>query len=117
MKIVLQGEHPITNNKFFSGIHHTKRTARKNDAKWVLLAAIPPDAEMIEGKVHITITSFFDAHPIDADNVCVKYYIDGLKGRIIPNDDIRYVMAVTSIVCIDKDNPRVEIEVKQVPGT
>ena len=50
----------------------------------------------------------------DIDNItfAVKFILDGLvKSGYIENDSQRYVKSIEHIVDIDRDNPRVEVEV------
>ena len=53
----------------------------------------------------------------DIDNItfAVKFILDGLvKSGYIENDSQRYVKSIEHIVCIDREKPRVEIEIKEI---
>lgn len=50
----------------------------------------------------------------DIDNICfaVKFILDALvKCAIIENDSQKYVNGIEHIVKVDKDNPRIEVEI------
>ncbi len=52
----------------------------------------------------------------DADNVmsAVKFIMDSLvKERIIENDSLKYVSEYHHKVKLDRDNPRIEVEIKE----
>ena len=63
------------------------------------------------GPVAISITAYFKGRQLDADNICAKLYVDGLKGWLLQDDSPEYVKSVTTCSMKDKDNPRVEIEI------
>ena len=113
MEIILDGERSISWNKFYSGMHWTKRREILDDARAAVLAVMPVDAELFSDPVEICITVYFKSRPQDPDNICTKLYIDALKGRLIQDDDMRYVSSVTSRSRIDKAKPRVEIEIRK----
>lgn len=117
--ISLVDERPMSWNKMYSGIHWTKRK-KEADRVHELIKTIVGDyyniknqEAMFTGIVKIVINTYFKNRPLDSDNVCTKFYIDGLKGILIKDDDIRYVSGVTSNVFIDKENPRVEIIISE----
>lgn len=66
--------------------------------------------------VNITVTGYYKNKRVfhDADNQCIKLAIDGLKGRVIEDDDWRHVRAVTSCGFLDSENPRTEILISYV---
>lgn len=82
----------------YSGIHHTKRTAMKNEWRMLVLEALSGEEEMFAVPVHILVVAEYIGNKCDVDNLCTKLVIDGLKGRVICDDDPRYVAAVTSHV-------------------
>lgn len=119
MKIVLQNERPVSWNKFYSGMHWSVRqdeAKRVHELVWATLHSsddMHTDA-MMDGRVDIHITVYFDKRPYDPDNICSKLYVDGLKDNVIENDTRQYVRRVTVQSEIDRENPRVEIEIQEV---
>lgn len=114
-KIILKGERPMSWNQLYSGSHWTVRSLEA--ARVHKLVAYSMDAARggaYTGKVGIVIKAYFDKRPFDCDNIATKLYIDGLKGRVIVDDTPKYLSAVTAMSLVDKENPRVEIEVYPV---
>lgn len=68
--------------------------------------------------VEISITWHEPNEKRDIDNVAggTKFILDGLvmAGRI-PNDTQRYVKAINHRFTVDRKNPRVEVEITQLP--
>lgn len=116
MLIILEGERPLLSwNSFYSGNHHTKRTAEKNRVRMVVREAIDPDtARIFDCRVDVFITVYFTHPPQDSDNICDKLYIDALCGWYIVDDDPRYIRWTATRSEIDKARPRVEIEIRRV---
>jgi hypothetical protein len=117
MIITLEGERPRTWNSFYSGKHWAKRKEYADRTHAIVLAAIleqHPNVEPFNERVRITVRSYFENRPQDPCNITAKIYIDGLHGRIIHDDTMEYVASVTTESHIDKDNPRIEIEIKEV---
>ena len=120
MKIVLQDERPISWNTFYAGVHWSKRKEeadRVHSLVWLELHGYFPetseDVVMFDNRVDIHVTTYFKNRPQDPDNICVKPYIDGLIGDVIVDDTREFVRKVTVQSEIDKDNPRVEIEITE----
>lgn len=66
------------------------------------------------GKVNITIIWYEPNEKRDPDNVQAgcKFILDGLvKAGTIPNDTRRYIKSITHIPELDRENPRVEVEI------
>lgn len=67
--------------------------------------------------VHICFNWFCKDKRKDKDNVCFakKFILDGLvKAGVLPNDGWNNIRSFTDEFGIDKDNPRVEIEISEV---
>lgn len=112
MLITLEGERPVTLNKYYAGMHWTERNEEADRVHMLVLAStMPLKAKIFEKPVDITVKVYFKDRPQDSDNIMAKMYIDGLKGRIITDDNRKYVRAVTTVSLVDKTRPRVEIEV------
>ena len=112
MIIVLEGERPVSWNRYYAGTHWRKRASLATNVHLTVRSEIYgrpiPD---FDGPVDITVTAYLKGQMIDADNICAKMYIDALKELVITDDDPRYVRSVTTMSVRDKENPRVEIEV------
>ena len=70
-------------------------------------------------QVNITITWYEPNEKRDPDNVMAgqKFILDGLvKAGTIPNDTRRYIKSITHIPELDRENPRVEVEVREMGG-
>ena len=118
MKIIIPGERPISWNKFYSGMHWTERK-KEADRVHDLVYAVCYKAWQNWGeyvnRVDIHITAYFENRAYDPDNICAKLYIDGLvKLEIIANDTRAYIRCVTTQSEIDKENPRLEIEITEI---
>jgi Holliday junction resolvase RusA-like endonuclease len=116
MKIVIPNERPPSWNDYYSGMHWANRVKAVNDIQWAVAAAVPEGTELCTKPVSITVTVYFDKRPLDSDNIPAKLYIDGLKGLVLMDDNLSCVRSVTTISRIDKEFPRVEIEIQEVVG-
>ena len=70
-------------------------------------------------QVNITITWYEPNEKRDPDNIMAgqKFILDGLvKAGTIPNDTRRYIKSITHIPELDRDNPRVEVEIQEIGG-
>jgi Holliday junction resolvase RusA-like endonuclease len=68
-------------------------------------------------QVNITITWYEPNEKRDPDNIMAgaKFILDGLvKAGTIPNDTRRYIKSITHIPELDRDNPRVEVEIQEI---
>ena len=68
-------------------------------------------------QVSITITWYEPNEKRDPDNIMAgqKFILDGLvKAGTIPNDTRRYIKSITHIPELDRDNPRVEVEIVDI---
>lgn len=111
MLITLEGERPFSWNKYWSGLHWSKRSAEKERVKLLVRAAIEPDCVMFDRPVKLIFTVFFKGRMQDASNICVKPYEDALIGWIIQDDSPEYVTSVTTVPKKDNKRPRVEIQI------
>lgn len=112
MKITILNERPKSWNDYYSGRHWTFRQQEAGRVHMLVKAHCP--VKLMEGRVNIIMTVYFKNRPLDPDNICDKFYIDGLKGRVIRDDTAKCVKSVTTIAEVDKLNPRVEIEIEGV---
>lgn len=117
MTITLKDEKPKSWNLIYSGRHWSHRAEEaKRIHELVKRSSNVMATSSLDGHppVDITITAFFKGRQLDADNIASKFYIDGLKGWLIKDDSPEYVRSVTTRSMVDKDNPRVEIEIREV---
>lgn len=114
IKLVLPDEKPKSWNEYWSGVHWTKRKRERDRVHWLIRSVIDPNkASVIEQPVHILITAFFKdrREQLDAPNIVNKPYIDALEGWYIKNDTPQFVPMVTTASYVDRDNPRLEIDI------
>lgn len=114
--IVLHGEKPYSWNRFYAGTHFHERKRMAHAVHALVAGFLPVNAEVYTVPVDITITAYFKSRPLDADNIVGKLYIDGLKGKILQDDNPRWVRSVKTVSLMDKALPRVEIEIVPVEG-
>lgn len=114
--IVLPGERSISWNKYYSGMHWILRSKEAKRVKQLVRAAFTReqlDQGTYTAPVDIVVHAYFGSRPQDADNVCTKLYVDALKGWIIEDDDPAHVTSVVPMVSVDRDNPRVELIIRE----
>jgi hypothetical protein len=113
MKIILKNERPMSWNKLYAGTHWTKRNAEAERVHSLIYLSLSRSQRVpFLEKVNIFITVYFKNRPFDSDNIADKFYIDGLKhANVIQEDDLRYVGMTATRSEVDKNNPRVEIEI------
>ena len=112
--LTLAGEKPISWNKMYAGIHWRKRKREVDRVHLAVRAALDPNVPMFDTPVAITVRAYFKNKRVrlDCSNIAAKLYEDGLIGWLIADDTPEYVRSMTTISLIDRDNPRIEIEVK-----
>lgn len=115
--LTLEGEQPISWNKMYSGSLHWNE--RREEAARVHLAvrvALDPDWVMFDKLVEIEMRVYFANRRLQLDwaNIPAKIYEDGLIGWLIKNDSPKYVRGGRVLSLLDRQNPRVEIEIREV---
>lgn len=108
IKVLLEDEKPMSWNKMYAGGHWG---SRKSEADRVhdLMACQLIGAEMFEVPVHVVIeVGFKDKRKRDPDNIAVKFYIDGLVGRVIEEDTIDHIKSLL-IIGVRSDRNYVQI--------
>lgn len=113
-KIVLMGERPESYNKIIRW-HWRKFSQEVERVKLLILAAIGP-CDPIGKPVNLTFTVFYDKRPLDTSNFPEKLYEDGfVAAGLLVDDNRRYVHDIIKRrPQIDKEHPRVEIEIMSV---
>lgn len=68
------------------------------------------------GRVDVNITWYEPNSRRDPDNItaAAKFILDGLvMGGVVKDDSQKYVRSISHYIQVDKDNPRVEIDVEE----
>ena len=112
--IVLNGERPVSWNKYWSGMHWSKRSAEKDRVKMLVRAELDPNCQMFAQPVEVRVRAFFKGKLQDCSNICIKPYEDAIIGWLIEDDSPEYVTAVRVESHKDNKRPRVEIEIVSV---
>lgn len=112
LTVTLHGERPMSWNVYYSGKHWSKRKAEAERVHMLVRSEIDPTWPIFDCPVEIEVRAYFKNRPQDASNICAKFYEDGLIGWLIEDDSPEFVRAVKTVSLIDKDNPRIEIEIK-----
>lgn len=115
MKITVN-DIPPSNNQYMGNSHSFQVYRRaKEQWHWLIKAAIKEKpARPIERAV-VRITYFFrDNRRRDPDNYSGKFILDPLvREGVIADDSFKHVELILS-ACVDRQNPRTEIEVRAV---
>ena len=88
----------------------------QNEVK-VMLAAMAEDKVSFSGKVHITYKWYEKNKRRDLDNIAFakKFIQDALvRCEILQGDSWQYVVGFEDKFFIDKENPRIEVEIREV---
>ena len=114
--LTLLGEKPISWNKMYTGQHWSKRNAEAARVHLAVRAALDPNAAIFNTPVSITVRAYFKDKrgQLDASNIAAKLYEDGLIGWLITDDKPEYVRSMTTVSLLDRQSPRLEIEIKEV---
>jgi hypothetical protein len=117
VSLVLLDEKPISWNLLYAGKMTWRQ--RNEEAARVHLAvrcALDPDWPMFTVPVEIEIRVFFKNKAVQLDwaNVPAKIYEDGLIGWLIKDDSPKYVRGGRVLSLLDRDNPRVEIDIFEI---
>lgn len=110
--IVIEGEIAPSWNKSTAHKHWTAYAVVKKRVAWAVRSALNGEEEMFDVPVDIEIVAYYQEDDIDSDNIMAKVYIDSIKGRLIKDDDYRYVRRVTTETRIGA--PRVMITITPV---
>lgn len=118
MKIVIQGE-LIDLNKYINAERtHRLKAARikKQQTDKCAIAFMPIRTKKIKNPFILNITWVCKNKRIDPDNRAygVKYILDGMQQvKLIENDGFNQVKEIHHYFEVDKDNPRIEVEIKE----
>lgn len=120
-KIVIPGE--LTDlNKYISAINsnrHKGNASKQADTGLVMYRFLEAKAAgfRIQTPIKVKFTWYCKNKRKDPDNVAFakKAILDGMqKAGVIPNDGWNEIKGFTDVFEIDKDNPRIEIEIMEV---
>lgn len=113
--LTLEGEQPMSWNKVYAGLHWSDRKAEAERVHLAVRVAIDPNELMFDKLVSITVRAYFKNRrlQLDASNIPAKLYEDGLIGWLIKDDSPKYVRSMTTVSLLDRQNPRIEIEIKE----
>ena len=79
------------------------------------MAAVGFDSQPVNGRVRITVTAYYKTRPHDASNIPLKLYEDGLVAAgILTDDSPVFVDETVTRSRVDKQRPRVEIEIETI---
>ena len=116
MKITIPGELPALNEIIDkSKAHHMAYASLKKDATNLVQYAANNLPQM--NRIELDITYYCKNRRKDPDNIAAakKFILDGLvKAEVISNDGWKEVAGWKERWERDKDNPRVEVEIKEV---
>lgn len=112
MKIVIPNERPMSWNELYAGKHWSRRSDEAIRVHALVYQYLPETYKIFKKRVDIFITVYFKNRPFDSDNICSKFYVDGLKGRLIEDDSPKQVGFVAVRSEVDAEEPRVEILIK-----
>ena len=113
MKLVIPNYKLPSRNQLYSSGHWRSSQGIVKKAHELISAYIPK--KMIKGLVDITIHAHYKhKRRRDSDNIEAKLIIDCLCGRVIEDDDYRYVRDVTTRVIVGSDGDYVEIFIKEI---
>ena len=114
--LILEDERPTSWNKYYSGKHWSARSAEADRVHMLVRSVIDPDWPAFDCLVDIVVTVYFKNNKIrlDASNITAKLYEDGLVPYLLKDDNYNHVRSVKTITLLDRDRPRVEIEIKPI---
>jgi len=112
MKIVFEGEQPLSWNKMYAGLHWTKRAAHANRVH-LLVHSKTSRCKRLERPVRIIFTAYLKRQ-MDVDNYECKSWIDGLKKYVLHDDTPEFVKELV-VRHGGKDRiGRIEIEIEEI---
>ncbi len=117
MHITINGEFPTLNEVIeASKSHHMVYANQKKDYTALALMQLS-NVPRIDNKADWIFTWYRKNRRNDPDNIQVgtKYILDAfVKKGIIENDGWNQINSIKHKFAVDKDNPRVEIQIKEV---
>jgi len=113
--LTIKDHQAVSWNSLYEQQHWSKRQELARTIHEYMLGSLPPGWRRFTKPVDITITAYYknNLHR-DSDNIASKLYIDGLKGRLLEDDDTRFVRRVTTEAVNGAGRNEVVIEIKEV---
>lgn len=112
MKFIIEGELPGLNEIIaVSKLHYGKYAKMKKEMTEYICWQVK--GALIDNRVNVKITWYSATKKRDPDNIAagVKFILDGMvKGGIIKGDGYRHIGSISHIFKIDKEHPRIEVE-------
>ena len=119
MKFVITGKFPSLNeytegnrNNRYHGAK-IKKDCQQNVIQAIRQAKLP---KVSNYPIHMKITWYEANRRRDIDNItyAVKFINDGLvQMGVIADDSQRFIRSIENVVEVDKENPRIEVEIKE----
>lgn len=117
MKLIIQGRFPSL-NEYTAGNRANRykgASIKKNAEKQVTAAIRACKLDKVENyPVTLNVTWYERDRRRDLDNITygIKFCLDSLvKAKILIDDSQKYVAQINNKVEVDKDNPRIEVEI------
>jgi Holliday junction resolvase RusA-like endonuclease len=117
IEFTIPGELPGLNEIIEAAKSHFGAYAEMKEINTDAVCWIAKMAQKLANPITATIVWYAKDKRRDPDNVMAgqKFIFDGLvKSGIIPNDTWRYVKGITHRFEIDRKNPRIEVEIKEI---
>lgn len=118
MKFVIQGRLPSLNDyiKECRGNKYSANLMKKCVEKGIIFAIREANLQKVTNTrpIRLRIVWYEENKKRDIDNICfaVKFIQDALvSAGIIENDNQKWIVGLSHEVLIDRDNPRIEIEI------
>ena len=117
--LIIKGQLPSLNEYTRANRAHRMQGAQmKADAEqYIGLCIRNQHIESVPGGAYITFTWFEPNKKRDLDNICFakKFILDALvKNGVLDNDGWKGVIGFTDYFYIDKQNPRIEVEISNL---
>lgn len=115
-KLIIPGEMPTLNEIIDAAKSHWAEYSRMKSDFTNLVALVAKKLPELD-RVYLEITYFRKNQRYDPDNIAAakKFILDGLVAAgVLPNDGWAQVAGWSESWEVDKDNPRVEVIIKEV---
>lgn len=100
LSIWLPDEQPVSWNTLMR-MHWAKQQEENRRVQWTVFEALAAklgpnrgDWPVFDRPVCITMTAYFEGRPLDASNLTLKLFEDGLVGTVLSDDNPRFVAEV-----------------------
>jgi len=118
MKFKIPGRLPGFNDIIDAAKRNPHEYARMKETYTAMVAWLAKKLPPYE-KVALVITWYEPDRRRDPDNIMAgqKFILDGLVAAgVLPNDSQKYIAGIVHRFRVDKQNPRVEVEIRGVSG-